>query len=142
MGLQPGIDYYSKNISNAQEYWISVVFYYIDDSLLKKKYKDIKEKKYIKNKLYGHCYLVSEVLFHLFGGKDSGWMPRRLTFELDSNKITHWWIENPECSIIIDATSSQFDFKINYENGQYCSFLTKNPSKRCKIILDKIKNYK
>jgi hypothetical protein len=47
---------------------------------------------------------------------------------------THWWLE---CDgAIIDLTSEQFDRPFPYHLGHGCGFLTKQPSRRAKAIME------
>lgn len=96
-----------------------------------------KFKGEIKNNYSGHCYLASETLFHLTGGKDV-WLVRNAR---DSDNIVHWWLINKESNDIVDLTKRQYtDFNIKppYENGKPGFFLTKKPSKRCLQLINKI----
>ena len=83
----------------------------------------------------GHCYVVSEAIYHLFG-HDLGFEPQVL--RVGTN--THWYLRNKKYNRVIDLTAKQFKKKINYSKGRYCAFLTKKPSKRAKILLERIKD--
>lgn len=83
----------------------------------------------------GHCYIATEALFHLYG-KSHGYTPR-VTRVADE---THWWLENQRGNIL-DPTADQFRKRFeqfNYQ-GRPCGFLTKNPSKRCQILMERMK---
>lgn len=41
------------------------------------------------NPLFGHCYVASEALYHLAGGKRAGLRPRRIKI---SDGHWHWWL--------------------------------------------------
>lgn len=94
-------------------------------------------EKNINNPTYGHCYVASEVLFHLLNNPKKYSAARAK----DENGINHWWIVDLDNGNIIDPTADQY-YSINkippYNVGYKCSFLTKKPSKRAKIILNKI----
>lgn len=96
-----------------------------------------KFKGKIKNNYSGHCYLASETLFHLTGGKDV-WSVRNAR---DSDNIVHWWLIYKQTGDIIDLTKRQYtDFNIipPYKKGKSGFFLTKKPSKRCLQLINKI----
>lgn len=87
-----------------------------------------------KTPLHGSCYIASEAFYHLFGGEKSGLVVKRRKLD---NGVVHWWLErNGE---IIDITKGQFDFRVPYETGRNGGFLTKEPSKRCQILIKRIK---
>lgn len=95
---------------------------------------DLLSKKYSvqKHPLGGHCYIVSETLFHLLKGKYKSVKSYVIVF---SNGTTHWFLRvNGK---IVDPTAAQFK-TIPYDRARACGFLTKNPSKRCKILLARI----
>ena len=81
----------------------------------------------------GNCYVTSEALFHLLGGKDGGWTPVRLRMEGD----THWFLRH-KSGLIVDATKSQFGTSPEYSKGRGSGFLTKQPSKRAKILMERL----
>ena len=112
----------------------------LSDDLLKPNWK--KQKKLIdplstnhkiNYQVYGHCYIASEALYYLLGGKDSGYVPQVITV----NNGTHWFLKNKQ-NDILDPTFDQFNFKINYSKSRGCGFLTKQPSKRTQQLLNKI----
>ena len=79
----------------------------------------------------GNCYITSEALFHLLGGKKAGWKSMRLRVEND----THWFLKH-ESGLILDATASQFKFTLDYTKAKGCGFLTKYPSKRARQMME------
>jgi len=85
---------------------------------------------------FGHCYVVTEALYHLYG-RSRGYEPRVVQVpELDT---THWWLQNAEGKVL-DGTAEQFTTKgieIPYARGRGSGFLTKEPSKRCKILIQR-----
>lgn len=85
------------------------------------------------NKLWGHCYVASEVAYHL-KYKELGFKPH----VIKTNGITHWFLKNINTKEILDLTSEQFDKPIDYNNGKCCGFLTKNPSKRSKTLMERL----
>ena len=83
------------------------------------------------NKLAGHCYVASEVFYHLTGKKLTAMVMR-----LDSGG-THWFLKDSHGNIV-DITASQFSHPINYSKAKPIGFLTKQPSKRAKILIKRI----
>jgi hypothetical protein len=79
----------------------------------------------------GNCYVTSEALFHLIGGKKAGWKPMRMAHEND----THWFLKH-ESGIILDATVLQFKTVPDYSKARGGGFLTKQPSKRAKKLME------
>jgi hypothetical protein len=82
----------------------------------------------------GNCYVVSEALYHLLGGKAAGWVPKRFRFRRD----THWFLYNVLTDQRLDPTVSQF--KVPPSHDRYATaksggFLTKTPSKRAKALM-------
>lgn len=86
------------------------------------------------NKKRGNCYVTSEALYHLLGGKEAGWVPMRLKHEED----THWFLRNKYAGFILDPTVSQFKYPPNYELARGSGFLTKQPSARAKILMESL----
>lgn len=78
----------------------------------------------------GNCYVTSEALFHLLGGKAAGWKPCTLRHE----GATHWYLENAN-GVRLDATVSQFKRAPDYSRGRGCGFLTREPSKRARELM-------
>ena len=77
----------------------------------------------------GNCYVTCEALYHLLGGKASGYKPMRMKHEGDS----HWFLMHD--GLVIDPTVSQFKKKPNYSKAVGCGFLTKRPSERAKKLM-------
>lgn len=111
--------------------------------LLIKKYKKNENNK---SKLQGHCYVATEVLYHIYG-KNNGYKPKVFSNKLleknEEKQFTHWFLENKENGHIIDPTAEQFETEIInfcYKNAKFKGFLTgDNPSNRSKIVLDEYK---
>lgn len=98
--------------------------------LLKEQYRE----KNRKHPLEGHCYVASEVYFHIKGGYDQGYQVYRVNHRGD----THWFLKN-ESDEVIDLTAEQFDEPIPYEQATKTGFLTKEPSKRAKQVIKELK---
>ena len=85
------------------------------------------------NPLTGHCYVASEALYHLLGSRD--WVPCNIQHEGGP----HWYLKNKVTGEILDATAGQFETPVPYEKGRGKGFLTKEPSKRAKELLSRLK---
>ena len=72
----------------------------------------------------GNCYVTSEALYHLLGGKAAGWKPMHMTHEGQS----HWFLQH-KSGMILDATVGQFKIVPNYSKARGKGFLTKTPSR-------------
>lgn len=86
------------------------------------------------NPLAGHCYVASEALYHLLGGKAAGITPMRITHEGGP----HWWIRTRDGDHV-DLTAGQFTTPVPYAQGVGCGFLTRQPSKRAQTVLDRVR---
>jgi len=103
----------------------------LDDSLLKKEFLLLKNR----NKFTGHCYVATEALYYLLDDNErKKYCPARLKI----NGVTHWFLKNKFNGEIIDITKEQFNFKLDYKKAKNCFFITKNPSKRTKILISRI----
>jgi hypothetical protein len=102
----------------------------LSDDLLKPQFRGVS-----KNRFYGHCYVATECLYHLLPQHiKSSYKPNTLKI----NGITHWFLKNKETGEVLDLTSKQFTQKIEYYNSRGCGFLTKKPSKRAVILIDRV----
>lgn len=81
----------------------------------------------------GNCYVTSEALFHLLGGKAAGWEVLRMKWEGD----THWFLRHMS-GIVLDATASQFRTPPDHFKAVKTGFLTKKPSKRARVLMDRL----
>ena len=77
------------------------------------------------NPYKGHCYVVSEAVYFLKGGKKAGLTPRIMHV----GKDTHWFLIDKSGNVY-DYTYKQFKKKPDYTKARSCGFLTKHPSKR------------
>ena len=95
---------------------------------------DLRKKKYKGNPIRsaGHCYVASETLYHFLGGKSSGLKPMFIRYDGEP----HWFLMWND--LIIDATCDQFYIRVPYSRAKGKGFLTKFPSKRSKILLDRL----
>ncbi len=79
------------------------------------------------NPLRGHCYVASEVLQRLVGGT-----PHTLHHEGG----VHWYLVVD--GEVLDATASQFSTVPDYTKGRGRGFLTKQPSRRAREVLQRL----
>lgn len=96
---------------------------------------DLRRPKYRNNEniIAGQCYVASEVLYWLIGGPTSGAKPMHVRHENEP----HWWLKLEDGSHI-DITSDQFKTPVPHENGKGKGFLTACPSKRAKILMERV----
>lgn len=86
--------------------------------------------------LSGHCYVASEAYYHLKGGKAA----RLHAVNIKRESVSHWWIEHGD--EIVDLTAEQFSTPVLYWYGRRRGFLTKKPSKRAQIVINRVKERK
>lgn len=102
--------------------------------------KDLLKEKYINknndNDMYGHCYVATEAYYHMLNDNEKN---NHIPQILKVGDITHWFLKNKKTGEIIDITKDQFKFSLNYNKSKGVGFLTKNPSKRCIKLINKIK---
>jgi len=80
--------------------------------------------------MQGNCYVASEALYHLMGGKAAGWKPMNMRHEDES----HWFLRH-KSGMIIDQTAFQFETKPDYTKAVGRGFLTLLPSKRARDLM-------
>lgn len=112
----------------------------LTDDLLSPKMKKLRASNPFlsgsQSKMFGHCYVASEALYHLLGGTESGWTP--MSFQMDDG-VVHWWLVHPEHGIL-DPTVGQFLYDFEYYiQGRGRGFLTKNPSRRAQEVMRRVK---
>lgn len=101
--------------------------------LLKPQYRE----KNTDDPMFGHCYVATEALFHLLPDRENYCACRGR----DDWGIVHWWLVNRTTNEIYDVTADQYLSKgldPPYVRGKRSGFLTKDPSKRCRILLDRV----
>ena len=81
----------------------------------------------------GHCYVASEALYHLLGGKGGGWTPQFVTHEGGP----HWFLKHSG-GRVLDPTSDQFSTPVPYDQGRGKGFLTALPSKRAQQVIERM----
>ena len=81
----------------------------------------------------GNCYVTCEALYHLMGGKAAGWKPMTMRHEGD----THWFLRH-ESGTLVDPTVQQFRTTPDYSAARGCGFLTRKPSARAAVLMQKL----
>jgi hypothetical protein len=85
----------------------------------------------------GNCYVASEALYHLLGGKAAGWTPIQMRWGGDS----HWALRH-RSGLILDPTRNQFTKKptdLDWDiHGRGRGFLTREPSRRAAELMTRI----
>jgi phage gp45-like len=94
----------------------------------------------LENPLSGHCYVAAEALWHLIGGKKSGFVPQVLSHGSWPKGLnpgeTHWFLRRGRK--ILDPTAGQFETEIDYDKGRGTGFLTREPSNRAKTVMERV----
>lgn len=103
--------------------------------LLKPRYRKLAVGKH---RTFGHCYAASEALWHMLGGMRSSYRPHVLRLP---NKGTHWYLRHKDSGKVLDPTGKQFEKPVRYENGRCCGYLTKRPSKRASIVIERTRDW-
>lgn len=80
----------------------------------------------------GNCYVASEALYHILGGKRSEWTPQVMRMGSE----THWFLRHRTSGLILDPSRKQFDKSPRYELARGTGFLTKTPSKRARKLMN------
>ena len=113
---------------------------------------DLVQPKYggEKGSLRGHCYTLTEALWYE-RGITTGWKPAYLNSKTWPEGLmpgeTHWYLrrsfkcgDNITFQEVCDPTSEQFDIDIPHWEGKSCGFQTKEPSKRTKALIVRVKH--
>jgi len=101
----------------------------LSDNLRYKKYQGN------PNKLAGHCYVASECFFHM--DSSSEWKPMFVYHEGEP----HWFLKHRITEKIIDPTAEQFKNTPPYSKAKGKGFLTKSPSRRCRILMIRVETF-
>lgn len=88
-----------------------------------------------RGKTAGHCYVASQALWHLLGGSGSGYTPQ---VGPAPGGGTHWWLRQDRTGRILDPTADQFP-SYDYGTGTGKGFLTAEPSKRARVLIDRVR---
>lgn len=81
--------------------------------------------------LTGHCYVACEVLYYL---SEEELVPCRLRVFGG----VHWYLRKVD-GTVVDPTVDQFDVPPNYGEGRGGGFLTREPSKRARTVINMLK---
>jgi hypothetical protein len=84
------------------------------------------------NRLAGHCYVASEALYHLLGGRASGCTPHSVRH----GGGVHWYLRWRGC--VLDPTAGQFRAPVPYHLGRGRGFLTAGPSARARELIRRV----
>jgi hypothetical protein len=106
----------------------------LSDDLLDKKRQMVRRNNPNLPATYGHCYVASEAAYYMMGGKEEGWKPQHIHHMRQS----HWFLKH-ETGFILDITRDQFSTPIDYSEAKGIGFLTQQPSKRAKKLLNRIR---
>ncbi len=100
---------------------------------------DLRHPKYRGNPspYAGHCYVASEAIYHLLGGKKAGYVPQFIRHEGQP----HWFLRSPD-GRVIDPTRDQFKTPVPYDKGKGKGFLTAQPSKRAARVMLRVRGKK
>lgn len=80
----------------------------------------------------GNCYVASEALYHILGGKRSIWRPQVMR---TSRTETHWFLRS-SLGTVLDPSRRQFRDKLpDYDKARPCPFLTRRPSRRARALM-------
>lgn len=117
-----------KKSANLRELSAAIVAG-LTPALLKPKYRHLAAGKH---KTFGHCYVATEALYHMLGGAVSGYVPQVIRHEGG----THWYLKHRLTGRILDLTRKQFATSVPYDRGRGAGFLTKEPSKRARAVIE------
>ena len=87
------------------------------------------------NPFAGHCYVASEAVFHVLGGRAAGITPIHMKHEGQP----HWALRFSDGSIV-DPTADQFATRPNYSMARAIPFLTVAPSQGAVTLIARIKS--
>ena len=100
-----------------------------EDSVLRRIQKFLKKPeavKFVKAGIYrkgkhpywGHCYVASEVLYHMLGGESSGYE----VFQMEHENQSHWFLKNRN-GRVLDPTWQQFTTKPDHSKARRTPFM-------------------
>lgn len=126
-----------RQIMRTPEQWLIEIKAALSDDLLSpQRRKEIRLERLSleARRVRGHCYVATEAAYHLFG-RELGYAPERVRcYDGD----THWWLRNKYTDHIIDPTAEEIDGKFDYGCGRPGGFLTREPSRRCRILMQRV----
>ena len=109
--------------------WLQKLPQALTPGLLKSKYRKLQEQG--AHPMTGHCYVACEALHHLMDKQTEIYFVRH---EGDP----HWFLKLE--GRIVDPTVDQFQTVPKYEHARHAAFLTKEPSKRARILMLRLEN--
>jgi hypothetical protein len=116
--------------------WASRAPYIVADSLaemIKKCFtREMLKAGYSGENNRGYCYIASEAYHHL---SDEDTKP----YVIKHEGVTHWFLKDAN-GRVIDLTPEQFATIVPYDQARQCPFLTGLPSKRCRMLIQKIQD--
>jgi hypothetical protein len=74
-------------------------------------------------------------VYHSLGGKAAGYTPMQIKHEGTS----HWFLKH-KSGDVVDPTADQFKTPVPYEKAKGRGFLTKEPSKRAKVLMSRMES--
>lgn len=83
---------------------------------------------------WGLCYVAAEAVYHLAGGASSGLRPASV--RIDAQTV-HWYLLDRDGNVI-DPTSDQFAETPHYAGGCGRGFLTREPSARARVLMQRL----
>lgn len=86
------------------------------------------------NPMAGHCYVASELAYHMLGGRAQGWVPQFVWHEGER----HWYLGHPGAGIIFDLTVDQFETMPDREKARGIGFLTRGPCYRTLAVMGRM----
>ena len=96
------------------------------------------------NPYRGHCYVASEAYYHLrkkYQGRIYGDAPATAlkphTVRVGGD--VHWFLRDQD-GAVVDLTCGQFWDPVPYHLGRGRGFLTKKPSKRAAVVIERVEN--
>lgn len=110
------------------------IFYQAVDDVIKMS-DDLRKSRWRgdPNPYAGHCYVVSESVYHMIG---KVWIPASLRID---DEIVHWFLRDRlDQAHVLDLTAKQFSEPPDYSCGRNRGFLTKKPSARSKMMMSRI----
>ena len=114
--------------------WIDPIQKSLSPELLKSEYRGSDNN----NLLFGHCYVATETLYHLMNSDAVKPCCGR-----DSNGVVHWWLQYRKSGKRIDPTADQY-YSVGeippYKFGRGSGFLTKEPSKRSRVVMNRVQS--
>lgn len=85
------------------------------------------------NRMAGHCYVATEVAFHRLKYLGIHSRPHFIRHEGQP----HWYLVYGD-GHVLDYTAEQFATPVPYHKGKGKGFLTKAPSKRARLVMERL----